>query len=59
MITSCRGRVTKAWLTQLILGLVLICHSSCRGVIELFRDLFDTPISTGTIHNRLQSAESR
>jgi hypothetical protein len=48
--------VTKTWLTQLILGLVLICHSSYRGVIELFRDLFDTPISIGTIHNRLQSA---
>jgi hypothetical protein len=48
--------VTKDWLTQLILGLVLICHSSYRGVIELLRDLFDTPISIGTIHNRLQSA---
>ena len=34
--------VTKNWLYQLILGLVLICHSSYRGVVELFRDLFDT-----------------
>ena len=33
--------VTKTWLYQLILGLVLICHSSYRGVVELFRDLFD------------------
>ena len=40
--------VTKNWLYQLILGLVLICHSSYRGVVELFRDLFDTPISIGT-----------
>ncbi len=32
--------VTKSWLYQLILGLVLICHSSYRGVVELFRDLF-------------------
>jgi hypothetical protein len=48
--------VTKNWLTQLILGLVLICHSSYRGVIELFHSLLDTPISIGTIHNRLQSA---
>jgi hypothetical protein len=48
--------VTKTWLTQLILGLVLICHSSYRGVIELFQSLLDTPISIGTIHNRLQSA---
>ena len=44
--------VTKNWLYQLILGLVLICHSSYRGVVELFRDVFDTPISIGTVHNR-------
>ena len=48
--------ITKTWLFQLILALVLICHSSYRGVVELFRDLFDIPISVGTIHNRLQSA---
>jgi hypothetical protein len=47
--------VTKSWLYQLILGLVLICHSSSRGVVELFRDLFDTPISIGTVHNRLRA----
>ena len=48
--------VTKSWLYQLILGLVLICHSSYRGVVELFRDLFDLPMSIGTVHNRLESA---
>ena len=32
--------VTKGWLYQLILELVLICHSSYRGVVELLRDLF-------------------
>ena len=48
--------VTKHWLFQLILGLVLICHSSYRGVVELLRDLFDTPVSVGTIHNRLTAA---
>ena len=48
--------VTKSWLYQLVLGLVLICHSSYRGVVELFRDLFNTPISVGTVHNRLHSA---
>ena len=47
--------VTKNWLFQLILGLVLICHSSYRGVVALFRDLFNTSISVGTIHNRLQA----
>ena len=30
--------VTKNWLYQLILGLVLICHSSYRGVVEVLRD---------------------
>jgi hypothetical protein len=48
--------VTKSWVYQLILGLVLICHSSYRGVVELFRDLFDIPISIGTVHNRLEAA---
>ena len=47
--------VTKNWLFQLILGLVLICHSSYRGVVELLRDLFDPSISVGTVHNRLQA----
>lgn len=51
--------VTKNWLYQLILGLVLICHSSYRGVVELFRDLFDVSISIGTVHNRLQSATEK
>jgi len=48
--------VTKAWLRQLILALTLICHSSLRGVVELLRDLFDYPLSVGTVHNVLQSA---
>ncbi len=48
--------VTKAWLRQLILGLTLICHSSLRGVVELFGDVFDRSISVGTVHNVLQSA---
>ena len=48
--------VTKAWLRQLVLGLVLICHSSTRGVVELLRDLFDFRISLGTVHNIVHSA---
>jgi hypothetical protein len=47
--------VTKAWLRQLILGLMLICHSSLRGVVELFRDVFDCDISASTVHNVLQA----
>lgn len=48
--------VTKAWLRQLILGLTLTCHSSLRGVVELFGDVFDFSISVGTVHNVLQAA---
>ncbi|MEM8781045.1 MAG: hypothetical protein AAGF26_19745 [Cyanobacteria bacterium P01_G01_bin.49] len=46
--------VTRKWIFQLILGLIFICRSSYRGVVELLRDLFDYPISIGTIHNRVQ-----
>jgi hypothetical protein len=48
--------VTKAWLRQLVLGLVLICHSPYRAVIELLRDIFDWHICLGTVHNIVSSA---
>jgi hypothetical protein len=48
--------VTKHWLRQFTLGLVLICHSPLRGVVELLRDLFDTDISLGTVANIVQDA---
>ncbi|HEY6923351.1 MAG TPA: hypothetical protein VI653_07780 [Steroidobacteraceae bacterium] len=48
--------VTRAWLRQLVLALVLICRSSYRGVIAVFRDLFDLRISLGTVHNIIRSA---
>jgi hypothetical protein len=48
--------VTKAWLRQLILALVLIGHSPYRAVVELLRDLFDWKISLGTVHNIVHSA---
>ena len=48
--------VTQTWVFQLFLALVLICDCSYRGVVELLRDLFDLPMSIGTIHNRVQSA---
>ncbi len=43
--------VTKEWLRQLVLSLTLSCHSSMRGIEEVFHDILDTPISIGTIHN--------
>src|SRR5262245_9523725 len=48
--------VTKNWLRQFVLGVVLIGHSSLRGVTELLADLFDYPLSLGTVHNILQQA---
>src|SRR5262245_31787547 len=48
--------VTKPWLRQLVLGLTLICHSSVRGVTELLADLFDYPLSLGSVHNVLAQA---
>ncbi len=39
-----------------ILALILICHCSYRGVVELLRDLFDYSLSIGTIHNRIKEA---
>jgi hypothetical protein len=48
--------VTKAWLRQLILALVLICRCSYRDVMALLRDLFDTKLSLGTVHNVVQAA---
>ena len=51
--------VTKNWVFQLILGLILICHSSYRGVVELLHDLFDLPISVGTVHNRMQETAKK
>ena len=48
--------VSKSWLKQLMISLVLTCHSSYGGVKELLRDVFDISMSRSTIHNRLQEA---
>jgi len=49
--------VTFAWLSQLILGLVLHCHASHRSVKQLLKDIFDHDISLGTIHNIVDNAK--
>src|SRR4051794_23229935 len=48
--------VTKAWIRQLVLALILIAHASVRGVTELLRDLFDYHTSVGTVHNIVEQA---
>jgi hypothetical protein len=48
--------VTKNWLKQFIMALLLIGHCSLRGVVEILRDLFNHPIAVGSVHNVFQSA---
>lgn len=48
--------VTQKWLSQLILALILICHCSYPGVVELLRDLFDYSISIGTVRKQVEEA---
>ena len=48
--------VTKAWLRQVIVALVLIGRSSYRGVVEFLRDLLGIAISIGCVHNVLEAA---
>jgi hypothetical protein len=48
--------VTRGWLKQFVLALLLLCHSSYRGVIEILRDLFDFHLSIGSIHNIVSQA---
>jgi hypothetical protein len=48
--------VTRALLRQIVLGLILICHSSFRGVVEFLRDLLDLRLSLGTVANIVHAA---
>lgn len=51
--------VTGSWLRQVMLSLVLVCHSSYRGVIEFFDDLLDQSLSIGTVHNVVHEAVAK
>jgi hypothetical protein len=48
--------VTPPLLRQVVLGLVLICHSSFRGVVEFLKDVLDFPLSVGTVANIVRDA---
>ncbi len=49
--------ITKSWLRQFVLALILICHSSFRGVLDILDALFDYhDMSLGTVHNIVQQA---
>jgi hypothetical protein len=51
--------VTKSWLRQVVLALVLYCHSPFRGVIAFFREILDESISLGTIHNLINETREK
>ena len=55
-IVLCNIPVTKDWLRQSVLALILHCRSSFRGVTKVFSDLFGRSISIGTIHNTVYDA---
>ena len=49
--------VTRNWICQFVLALVLIGHTSFRGVMEILEAVFDyRSISLGTIHNIVAQA---
>lgn len=49
--------VTKDWIRQFVLALILIGHSSFRGVIDILETVFDYHhVSLGTIHNLVSEA---
>lgn len=50
--------VTRAWLAQLVLCLLLHCRASFRGVQQVIEDCFDHHIALGTIHNISDRAKS-
>jgi hypothetical protein len=48
--------VTRSRLCQIVLALVLVCHSSLRGVVEFLAAVFDYRLSLGSVFNIVHSA---
>ncbi len=51
--------VTKRWLRRFIIAILLICHCSYRGVVELLRDVFNYSISVERVHAIAHEAMDR
>src|ERR1700752_1950336 len=51
--------VTTRWLRRLVLALLLICHSSYRGVVELLRDIIGFSLSVERVHAIAHDAMER
>lgn len=49
-------QVTPQWLEQVVLALLMSCHSSYAGVIEFFRDILSLNTCKGSIFNIVQKA---
>ena len=52
-------KADKALLRQMVLGLVLVYHSSFRGVVEFLKGVLDGPLSLGSVANIVRSAVAR
>jgi hypothetical protein len=48
--------VTKSFIRQMVVGLFCICDSSYRGVMSFLENIFDFPISLGSVFNILDAA---
>jgi hypothetical protein len=48
--------VSRSRLCQIVLALVLICHSSLRGVVEFLAAVFDYHLALGSVYNIVHSA---
>ena len=51
--------VTKRWLRRFILAVLLICHGSYRGVVELLRNVFNYSLSVERVHALAHEAMER
>lgn len=49
-------KVTKTFIKQIVLALVLRCHASFRGVMAFLADIFAYEISLGGVHNIVADA---
>lgn len=43
--------ITKKWIAQFVIALILIARCPYQGVVEMLRDVFDYDICKGTVHN--------
>lgn len=48
--------VTKLWIEQLVLALMLVGHASYRNIVTILKDLLDYDISLGSINNIFSAA---